>query len=412
MMDGFMDPDVITGDAERENHPVKQSCFQMRPLIFDLVCALPQRNFVHNYIPKDIRRGPAHIHNEYSTKNENSYNAWPGGDNGLPSNSVGGGSDGVGMCLAPPLANAIAGSLLANEVAGSQAIVLSLCALRILGLEKFLAGTTGGVYLLVWESSGVMDDTSSSCCSLRRGGEYIGAGLFGVVALSSRRLLGDVGRMRSFQAVINDQRNSRTKSSIPSNEIMINMAPMTNTTAKKMTSTRTMVTISIPRHCRRHEDSNLPRSHPQKVAIESSWLMWQRSRYSPTYSLRDVEESRAGDNIPDDIFDAVHMTDTLTPYGTCERSSQQECSRPCTCHGSVHVVWRNAIIALRRSDTVPTTLSQPATVPSVSKSGAPNTMLDKADNITGKSDLDSAANRDGHRYLTLVSTSTMAVDHP
>jgi hypothetical protein len=42
----------------------------------------------------------------------------------------------------------------------------------------------------------------------------------------------------------------------------------------------------------------------------------------------------------------------------------------------------------------------------------PNTMLDKADNIMGKSDLDSAANKGGHRYLTLVSTSTMAVDHP
>lgn len=53
------------------------------------------------------------------------------------------------MCLAPLFANTIAGSLLANDAEGSQPIVLSLWALRILGLEKFLAGTGGGVYLLV-----------------------------------------------------------------------------------------------------------------------------------------------------------------------------------------------------------------------------------------------------------------------
>lgn len=42
----------------------------------------------------------------------------------------------------------------------------------------------------------------------------------------------------------------------------------------------------------------------------------------------------------------------------------------------------------------------------------PSMMLDKADNITGKLDLDSAVNKDGRRYLTLVSTSATAVDHP
>lgn len=41
----------------------------------------------------------------------------------------------------------------------------------------------------------------------------------------------------------------------------------------------------------------------------------------------------------------------------------------------------------------------------------PNTMLDKVDNIVRKSDLDSVENRDGHRYLTLISTSAVVASH-
>lgn len=42
----------------------------------------------------------------------------------------------------------------------------------------------------------------------------------------------------------------------------------------------------------------------------------------------------------------------------------------------------------------------------------PNTMPDMVDNIMEKSGLDSVANKGGHRYLTLVSASSvMAVDH-
>jgi hypothetical protein len=79
---------------------------------------------------------------------------------------------------------------------------------------------------------------------------------------------------------------------------------------------------------------------------------------------------------------------------------------------------------MKLCSTRPATLSQPATVPRVSKSrdhmsashttllspvdktdcpNKPNTMLDKADNITRYLALDSVANKDDHRYLTLVS---------
>lgn len=37
-------------------------------------------------------------------------------------------------------------------------------------------------------------------------------------------------------------------------------------------------------------------------------------------------------------------------------------------------------------------------------------MLDKADNIVGNSGLDSAGNKDGHRYLTHVSTVAVAAN--
>jgi hypothetical protein len=81
-------------------------------------------------------------------------------------------------------------------------------------------------------------------------------------------------------------------------------------------------------------------------------------------------------------------------------------------------------MSMKLCSTRPATLSQPATVPRVSKSrdymsashttslspvdktdcpNRPNTMLDKADNIAQCLVLDSVANKDGHRYLMLVS---------
>ena len=106
---------------------------------------------------------------------ETTYKAWPGGESGRSSLVSSSGNDGVVICLAP---------LLANVLAGSQPIRSFV---RILGLEKLRV--SGGVFLLCCKSSGVTGDTSSSFLRL---GEYTGAGESGV-CVSSRIFAIDVG---------------------------------------------------------------------------------------------------------------------------------------------------------------------------------------------------------------------------
>ncbi|THW96846.1 ras-related protein RSR1 [Aureobasidium pullulans] len=114
----------------------------------------------------DRRRG-THMHITPQTPClETTYKAWPGGESGRSSLVSSSGNDGVVICLAP---------LLANVLAGSQPIRSFV---RILGLEKLRV--SGGVFLLCCKSSGVIGDTSSSFLRL---GEYTGAGESGVEAL-------------------------------------------------------------------------------------------------------------------------------------------------------------------------------------------------------------------------------------